>query len=267
MNEFKKYFGKRKSAIGFNLKKKRRSYTPSTFHILRVEIKKLNAFLELINYCSKNFKQKKTYKPFKQIFQKAGDVREKYLEEVKLKKRFVEILPINHLNGLRMRRLKMQDIYFSELNDKNLKKMKNSYQYIKPFLKDVTKKKAEEYLNEKKKKLNPLLNKTNLTKPQLHEIRKQLKKINYNKKIPDKKGNSTENKKSALPKLLGKWHNCEVIIKDLNRAIGRSTKNIKEISQLKNIKSEISSESESLLKKIKVETEKYILKEIMNDER
>ena len=39
-----------------------------------VEIKKLNALFELINFCDKDFKRKKTFKPIKEIFQQAGAV-------------------------------------------------------------------------------------------------------------------------------------------------------------------------------------------------
>jgi len=53
------YFKNREDAISFLLQKSARAYTPVTFHKLRVEIKKVNAFFELINFCSKDFKRKK----------------------------------------------------------------------------------------------------------------------------------------------------------------------------------------------------------------
>ena len=45
--------------MNFLLKKSTRAYTPTTLHKLRVEIKKLNSFFELIHFCSKDFKWKK----------------------------------------------------------------------------------------------------------------------------------------------------------------------------------------------------------------
>ena len=68
MKALKKYLKKRKSAITFLLEKQQESFTPDTFHTLRLEIKKLNALFDLVNFCSKSFKQKKTFKPFKLIF-------------------------------------------------------------------------------------------------------------------------------------------------------------------------------------------------------
>ncbi len=234
MKAFRKYLEKRKSAINFNLKKRRRSYTSSTFHILRVEIKKLNAFLDLINYCSNDFKRKKTYGPFKVIFQKAGKIREIYLEEVKLKKRFIHILPLSYINGLRKRRLKEQEAYFMLLNEKNLETLKESYKEIKSFLKDITKTKYGEYLNEKKNKVDSLLNTTIPDKTKLHELRKQLKTLNYNKKIRDsKKENKTSSKKNNLSKLLGNWLDNKVIVTNLEKSIKKPGASIKETNQVK----------------------------------
>ena len=63
MKGLKKYLKKRKSAIISVLEKQQDSFTPDTFHTLRLEIKKLKALFDLINSCSKNFKQKKIVKP------------------------------------------------------------------------------------------------------------------------------------------------------------------------------------------------------------
>ena len=84
-----KYLKKREDAINFLLEKPTRAYTIDTFHKLRVEINKLNAFFELINFYSKDFKRKKTFKPFKLIFRQAGKVRELQVEEAILRKYFL----------------------------------------------------------------------------------------------------------------------------------------------------------------------------------
>ena len=67
-----KYLKNRRDAINSLLEKPKRLYTPATFHKLRVELKKLDAFFDLIKFSSKDFKRKKTFKPFKLIFNHAG---------------------------------------------------------------------------------------------------------------------------------------------------------------------------------------------------
>src|SRR5258708_6187319 len=82
----KNYFARRRKAITSLLRKPARKIVAQNFHQLRIEIKKLNAFYALINYRSKEFKKKKTFKPLKQIFKQAGKVREIQLEQALLKK-------------------------------------------------------------------------------------------------------------------------------------------------------------------------------------
>jgi len=85
MKTLTRYLGRRKIAIYLLMKRPRDKFTTHTFHRLRVEIKKLNAFLQLIGFCSNDFKRKKTFKPFGKLFRQAGKVRELQLEKKVLK--------------------------------------------------------------------------------------------------------------------------------------------------------------------------------------
>ena len=71
-----KYLRRREDAITTLLEKQKRVYTPAHIHQLRLELKKIDALFELLNYCSKGFKMDKTFKPFKMIIDQAGKVRE-----------------------------------------------------------------------------------------------------------------------------------------------------------------------------------------------
>ena len=59
MKKILNYLLAREDAIFKLLKTPREFYTETTFHKLRVEIKKLAAFFDLLEYCSPNFNQKK----------------------------------------------------------------------------------------------------------------------------------------------------------------------------------------------------------------
>jgi CHAD domain-containing protein len=80
------YFVTRKKTLLSLLEKSEKKYTPSTFHQLRVELKKLNALFDLIEFSSTKFRRKKVIKPFKTIFKQAGKVRDLQIEEASFKK-------------------------------------------------------------------------------------------------------------------------------------------------------------------------------------
>jgi hypothetical protein len=79
---------------------------------------KKNALFELINFCSKDFKRKKLFKPFKLIFRLAGKVRELQVEEAMLKKYFTGNLLTDYRNSLKKLRLQEQENYFTIRNKK-----------------------------------------------------------------------------------------------------------------------------------------------------
>ena len=81
MNGFKKYLKKRIQAIIALLKRPKRKYWQVTFHQLRIEIKKLDALFDLIDFCAKDFDRDKLFKPFEEIFQQAGKVRDLQIEK------------------------------------------------------------------------------------------------------------------------------------------------------------------------------------------
>lgn len=247
----KKYSQKRVKAITALLQKPARTYTVATFHGLRVEIKKLSALFELVNDCSKDFKRKKTFKPFKSIFRQAGKVRELQLVEAMLKKyNFQSSLKV-YLHDLEQLRLKEQKIFFSIINEKFAAQVKNTCKDLAPFLKKTDKKEVKEYMEKKKKEIETLLDQTTLKAEQVHEVRKRLKQFYYNRKsLAILKQNKQSTETDALPELLGKWHDGQVIMRYLSKAIDANGINPKQASRLKIIKAKLSSDGELLLENI-----------------
>ena len=251
MKALKKYLKKRENAINLILEKRQQFYTADTFHELRVEIKKLNALFHLIDYCSKEFKAKKTFKPFKLIFRQAGKIRELQIEEAILKKHFSFNTVKEYRNHLKKLRIKEQEYFFSITNNNFIKGLKKKYRIIIPLLTKANKKKTANYMSIKKAKIKKLLHQKALKTKQVHALRKRLKEYQYNQKSlnlePPK--NPISNK-DVLPELLGKWHDYQVIIRHLKKAIDSGEINPKESSQLKNIKAALISKREKLFNKI-----------------
>lgn len=182
MKTLKKYLNSRKVNIDFLLGKPKRSYTAGTFHKLRVELKKLKALLDLVNYRSKDFKRSSTYKPFKKVFRQAGKVRELQIQEAMLKKNF----PNNSLRGykeiLRDSRLEEKRQFFSMIDSKLINRLRAKFDEIDPFLTKIKSKKAARYLDREIGGIKNNLNQIPLQKEELHELRKGLKTLNYKRK-------------------------------------------------------------------------------------
>jgi CHAD domain-containing protein len=253
MKKLTKYLKKRKTTIDFLLRIPQNKYTPNIFHKLRVEIKKLNSFFDLINFCSANFKRKATYKPFKTIFRQAGKVRELQIEDAMIKNYFGKKVVKEYRENLKILRSKAKNDFFLLLNRKLLSQLNKKYRLIIPNLYDINPKKIDTYFEKKGNQIQELLGQESIQKEQIHELRKQLKILNYNKAIlvkekPEKKLLQID----VLPELLGKWHDCQVIIEHLQNMQSKRQISPTEFDQIKIIKPKIVSECKILFNEIKI---------------
>lgn len=252
MKTITKYLKKRKDAIGFLLRKPSNKYTPNTFHKLRVEIKKLNSFFDLIKFCSTNFKRKETYNPFKLIFRKAGKVRELQIEDAMLKNYFENKVVTDYRKSLKKLRLKAEEDFFKLVNKKLIYRLNKKHYTINPHLDKIDKKKINSYLEKKQNHIQELLGQEIIQSEQIHNLRKQLKILNYNRAIEDtKKQDEDLLKQDVLPELLGKWHDCQVIIKHLEKTLNRRKLSRNEEDQLKITQSKIVNKRNILFDEIK----------------
>lgn len=251
MKALKKYLNSRKITIDFLLGKPKRNFTPGTYHKLRIELKKLNGFLELINYCSKGFRKKKIIKPFSKIFKQAGKVRELQLQSEMIKKYFPENTVPEYKAHLRKIRLEETRSFFSLFDPKLFTEMDKKFDEIKSFLPKIKSKTTTNYLESEVANIKNLINKNPLQKKHLHKLRKQLKKLSNNRSslsFEEKKGHLS--KKDSLPKLLGDWHDLQVMIDHLNKGLENGGINSNEAIQLETLKTKISGESDLLFDQI-----------------
>ncbi|MBK9333233.1 MAG: CHAD domain-containing protein [Ignavibacteria bacterium] len=253
MKEIKKYLQNRKLAIEFILEKPRSKFSANTFHKLRVEIKKLNALIDLLNACSENFNRKKTFKPFKKIFRQAGVVRELQLEETLLKKLNLISLLSEYMISLRKHRLTEQRFFFSMIDLKLNDRLKNKYKEIEPLLSSVNKLNTENYLNDKTNSIKKIINRSDLKAEQIHELRKLLKPVNYIRKcLYADKLNYPGSHNNKLSGLLGKWHDLQVMVRHLDNAVVKGKINKVEIDLLSNINAKLASDRDNIFEKIKM---------------
>ncbi|MFV8342136.1 CHAD domain-containing protein [Flavobacterium sp. XS2P39] len=251
MRALKKYLKKRECTINCLLETPQQYYTPETIHTLRVEIKRLNALFNLANYCSKGFKKKKNFKPFKRIFRQAGKVRELQIEQSLLEEYFaLDLLPDykEHLEKLLTGEL---DFFFI-IKSNNLPQILNKkYQKIGPLLTATSTKKATRYVAKKRTEIKKLTAKNPLKDKHLHPLRKQFKEYQYShNSINYEPQNKPTSSKEILPELLGEWHDHQIIIKHLKEVIESGEINSNESDQLEIIKASFIFKNELLFHKI-----------------
>lgn len=123
---------------------------------------------------------------------------------------------------------------------------------IIPHLCKIDKKKLSTYIAKKENHLQEIIGQEIIQTWQIHKLRKQLKLLNYNKEIVNKnKQDESLSKQDVLSELLGKWHDCKVIIRHIKKALNRGQLSLTEVDQLKTIQSKIVQEGNILLDEIK----------------
>jgi CHAD domain-containing protein len=251
MKALQQYFKKRKSAITFLLEKQQESFTADTFHALRLEIKKLKALFDLINYCSTKFKQKKIVKPFQLIFSKAGKIRELQVEEVLLEEHFGSDFVIQYRNALKKNVSEECKNFFLTATSSFAEKLQKKHIKINAVLKKVSKKSTNRYMDKKRNKIAKLLHKKGLKNKQMHTLRKRLKEYQFNQKIFNYTNkNKLLPEKNALPELLGEWHDYQIVIQHLKKAMNSGEIIPEENNQIENIIKTFTSKSDLLFNKI-----------------
>ena len=245
-----KYLKKIAKAINSLLKKPVQEFEKEDYHKLRVGIKKLNALLDSVKFCSKNFKRKKYFKAFKKIFRQSGKIRESQLEESTLKK--YEQYYIDHYLSDLENRIRKEQKKFASITDNELrKKINKSFRKIEPFINKMYEQKVDEFMKNERNKINNLIQQKYLKPDQVHELRKRLKIDFYNRKslgLPDP--DNTIKEEDDFLELLGKWHDCRIMNNQLEKSITEKGVDPTELIQLLKIDAEILLDAENLFKEI-----------------
>ena len=266
MKALKKYLKKRKSAINLLLEKKQGSFTTDTFHTLRVEIKKLNALFDLAHFCFKNFKQKKTFKPFELIFDQAGKIREIQVEEALFEDHFTSKFVKHYRNDLKKLLTEELNDFFTIIKPSFAEKLRKKYSKINSLLVKTTKKKTNRYMDKKRADVEKLLYKKTLKKKQIHGLRKKLKEYQFNKQsLKYTKKNSLMSMKTTMTDLLGEWHDYQTVIQHLKKARDSGEINSKESGQLNNVITTFTFKNNQLFNKINTTLPNTFLKNSRNN--
>jgi len=251
MKELEKYALNRESAIIELLGTPEHSFSPSTFHDLRVEIKKLNALNELLDFCSKDFNRDKTFRPFKKIFRQAGKIRAIQVEEELLFKHFPNNLPDTYMKESEVKKIKEAGMFFIMLQETPPARFDHTFRYIVRLLTMIDEKKVSGFINKGRKTIKKHLIHSELSPDQIHELRKLLKSFYYIENILEPViHKEAQAKKNDLTDLLGKWHDWQVLGEHLEKLMVAQSSGHQDHLQIEVILSRVATEKELLMNKI-----------------
>ncbi len=259
MKVVKKHFKNQKKSIILFLKNVKIANSVSFYHKLRVNIKKLDALLKLLNFCEKDFKRTMLFKPFKILFKQTGKIRELQLEEEMLLGHSKKDDLIFYYQNLKKLKKENQLLFYKTVNEDFIKKIE-CFKKIKPYLKKISPKKVNSYLNDIRISIYKILNKKDLQVSKLHKLRIYLKTHGYTQKFLGVKPEDKVFVNKFILNILGEWHDLQVVIKHLNKAIISESTSDKEVSELEKIRLRIMAKNNLMYDKIKLLVSEKIIK-------
>lgn len=252
MEKIKKYLDKHSSAIGLLFSKAQKSNTPTYYHQLRIEIKKLRALIDIISHVDKKFNSKKALKPFHNIFQSAGKIREIQLEESMMKKHYSASTFTTYKLIIKEQKTKYQAEFFELIKGALIEKQKKTIHDLKKSLQKVDERNVQKYLHKKSRRINKLLTHGVEDIADLHKLRKLIKTYSYNLKLIDQTDHvDILPLYSNLPELIGQWHDTQTMLAHLHKIIKVYEIPKRELNQLNKVMDQISLKSKEINEQIK----------------
>lgn len=232
------YFKKRAINIEKILSIPPEQYGKEEYHKLRVEIKKIHAILDLLNYCQTDFQKNKYFKPFKEIFIQSGKIRELQLEESVLEKYNTRKIE-NVLLKVKKEINKEKRNFCLLIQKKQKIKIEKKINKIVLHLEEIPDDKVNEYIEMEKKNINNLIRESPLVASNLHELRKTLKRNFYSRESLNMRDKNKKIKEDNFQELIGNWHDSKIMSDLIERSIIKKKINTEELKQLLQIDEEL----------------------------
>jgi len=229
-----------------------RVYSPAYFHHLRVEIKKMNAALRLVKYCSVEFPRKRILLPYRLLGKSAGEVREIQLEESAIRRLKQDQFTRKYLSALKTLRLEKKR-KFLEVKNQVKKSLEKRHLKILPYAEEIDSIKTVEYFKRLRQNCISKMTGEKLKPSAIHEIRMLLKEFFYNIEILNPDSKTALKKINLLQDLIGKWHDYSVILKHLDNFKRRTRQSLRNITQLQIARSGFAARSSLLISRINKE--------------
>ena len=184
--------------------------SPEALHAFRVQVKKIKSFLTLLEAGNNNDALSKTFRPVKKIFRSAGIIRSAQIHEKQARE--------NNINPLKFHKEQheIQQEVTARLVSKQhklihtIKKVKKQLQHQ---MHPITNKAIRQFFTKQIQRTRQLLKTHDFTE-QLHNGRKMLKHLLYNRRlIPNVADIDIDfNKVDAMQQVIGEWHDNKLAL-------------------------------------------------------
>jgi hypothetical protein len=207
---------------------------PDKVHDLRVEIKRIEAFFHLLKWSSSRFAKAKYFKPFKLLFRNAGKLRSVQIDFDLINRHFINDNDVNYLHHLHESKIKRHKELHKLIKKGIRKDLRKDKKEIIRLVKKVSIHTLQSYFKKQEDYLSSLLQKNIFREERLHFIRKKLKRYYLNAK--SMKAFNISHHWDTLLEQLGEWHDHQVMVYQLMKAIQSGQLNSTEIKHLKQLK-------------------------------
>ncbi len=211
----KKHFKSSAGKIAEVLKIPTEEVLPNDIHKLRVGIKKIRALLSVRTSTNKKSIPKKHLKAIKNLYSKAGELRELQLRLHKIQAFNVKKQLSEYVFYLSMRIYHEKQLYKKEKKSLEANILDSLQSLLDPVL-EIRKKEVRKFEEKGKKQIKEISRQKNVPADQLHHLRKQLKKQLFldealGKNVTKETGNE------KLSDALGQWHDYLVLATEINK--------------------------------------------------
>jgi CHAD domain-containing protein len=190
-----------------------------TLHDIRVEIKKVKAVLSLLGYSHKKFKNRKSFLPFRNVFRKAGAIREPIVLHSILNDKQQSELKSRHpsiVKGAGVEAFLDDTPFFIE-------GILSAWTKIKPWVRKESRKDFNAFIKKKKKEIERGLFPTP-DMDTIHTTRKNIKALLYLSKIKNELTKEEETFYHEMEQTIGQWHDKQVLQANLKNQNGGADK-------------------------------------------
>ena len=255
---FYRYFKKRTSSFHATLYKAGITATDEDIHKARVDLKKVFALFSFFEILGPgNFSKKKYSSVFKQIFNRAGKMRECQVNILYAEQYMIDypgvLLFIRYLKNEQKKSAKAFISAVFQFDEQKLKEISKSIKKVCSEIRsDAIIARSEEYIKGKRRKIESVVRK--IEDPEsVHTIRKELKKMGAILSLlfqvkPEENLETLLYKVNITESLIGEWHDRVVLIDSLNHFLKINNETIEtSFTGLKNLKEMITVEASQKL--------------------
>lgn len=212
MKHLLKYFKSRKKALTFLLRYSKRKFSKKAFHRFRVEVKRLNAILQILHWANPKFDPKSAHKPIRKLFKKAGPIREMQLEKDLLAEHNLLDKVPDLKSKLDKEIQKRRNEFFKSRNLSRSKKIKKRFKRIQKEIKNRNPLEFSLYIEDLWEEIL-LMIAFGIDPVNAHLLRKKLKTYQYSLEILGRNNFPIHIPKiEELSSLLGAWHDRDVFL-------------------------------------------------------